>query len=121
TLDLSGVDDQRRFLQEIGVHGARGEQADRLLEIIRETKANTNVDTVPRGVWEDVRQILADQGMSHRAFAAAMGTQFCGSTMWKHAPSRQRLGRIAEILGSEELEIMAVNDLLWDQVVAVEA
>lgn len=120
TLDISGVDDQRRFLQEIGVHGARGQQAERLLEIIRETRANPNVDTVPRQVWDDVRLLLEEQGMTHRQFAEAMGTQFSGSAMWKRSPSRQRLGRVAEVLGSEELEIMAVNDLLWDEVVAIE-
>jgi replicative DNA helicase len=59
--------------------------------------------------------------MSHRQFAEAMGTEFCGSTLWKHAPSRQRLGKIAAVLESEELEIMAVNDLLWDEVVAIES
>ncbi|MFC4613437.1 replicative DNA helicase [Cellulomonas algicola] len=120
TLDISGVDDQRRFLQEIGVHGARGLQAERLLEIVRAKSGNPNVDTVPRQVWDDVRQLLVENGMTHREFAAALGTQFCGSTMCKHAPSRQRLGRIAEVLGSEDLEIMAVNDLLWDEVVAIE-
>lgn len=120
TLDISGVDDQRRFLQEIGVHGARGAQAERLLEIVRSTRGNTNVDTVPRQVWEDVRELLVERGMTHRQFAEAMGTQFCGSALWKHAPSRQRLGRIAEVLESEDLEIMAVNDLLWDEVVEIE-
>ncbi|WP_337975667.1 replicative DNA helicase [Cellulomonas sp. NTE-D12] len=120
TLDISGVDDQRRFLQEIGVHGARGVQAQRLLEIVRELSGNPNVDTVPREVWDDVRDILVERGMTHREFAAAMGTQFCGSTLWKHAPSRARLGRVAEVLQSEDLEILAVNDLLWDQVVAIE-
>lgn len=120
TLDISGVDDQRRFLQEIGVHGARGVQAARLLEIVRDTRGNTNVDTVPRAVWEDVRALLVERGMTQREFASAMGTQFCGSALWKHAPSRQRLGRIAEVLGSEDLEIMAVNDLLWDEVVEIE-
>ena len=120
TLDLSGADDQRRFLQEIGVHGTRGAQAERLLAIVRDLTANTNVDTVPVGVWDDVKTILTDQGMGHRAFAAALGTQFCGSATGKHAPARERLGRIAEVLGSEELEIMAVNDLLWDRVVAIE-
>jgi len=119
TLDISGVDDQRRFLQEIGVHGARGVMAERLLEIIRETRSNTNVDTVPRQVWDDVRDLLVEQGMTHRQFAEAMGTQFCGSAMWKRSPSRQRLGQVAEVLQSEELEIMAVNDLLWDEVVEI--
>ncbi|MBZ2197056.1 replicative DNA helicase [Occultella gossypii] len=119
TLDLSGMDDQRRFLQEIGVHGERGESAAALLGIIRDQQSNPNVDTVPTGVWQDVRRVLAERGMSHREFAAAMGTQFCGSTMWKHAPSRARLGRIADVLEDEDLEIMAVNDLLWDSVVAI--
>ena len=32
TLDISGTDSQRRFLQEIGVHGSRGVAADRLLD-----------------------------------------------------------------------------------------
>lgn len=120
TLDLSGADDQRRFLQEIGVHGSRGQNAERLLAIVREITANTSVDTVPRAVWDDVRELLVEKGITHRELAAALGTQFCGSSMWKHSPSRQRLGRIAEVLDSEELEIMAVNDVLWDCVVAVE-
>ncbi len=119
-LDISGVDDQRRFLQEIGVHGERGANADRLLEIVRTKTSNPNVDTVPRQVWEDVRDILVERGMTHREFAAALGTQFNGSTMWKHFPSRERLGRIAALLEDDDLEIMAVNDLLWDEVVAIE-
>ncbi|QUB99208.1 replicative DNA helicase [Cellulosimicrobium cellulans] len=120
TLDVSGVDDQRRFLQEIGVHGDRGDVAEKLLTIIRETRANTNVDTVPRRVWDDVREILVERGMTHREFAAAIGTEFCGSALWKNSPSRHRLGKIAAVLESEELEIMAVNDLLWDEVVSID-
>ncbi|GIJ00601.1 primary replicative DNA helicase /intein [Sediminihabitans luteus] len=120
TLDVSGADDQRRFLQEIGVHGERGAAAERLLEIVRAVKSNPNVDTVPRQVWDDVRELLEEQGMSHREFARQLGTQFSGSAMWKRSPSPARLGRVAAILESEELEILAVNDLLWDEVVAIE-
>jgi replicative DNA helicase len=121
TLDISGCDDQRRFLGEIGVHGARGEAAERLLEIVRAQSGNPNVDTIPVQVWERVREVLAEKGMSHRAFAEAMGTAFCGSTMWKHAPSRERLGRVAEILDDADLEMQAVNDVLWDEVASIEA
>jgi replicative DNA helicase len=120
TLDISGCDDQRRFLGEIGVHGARGASAERLLEIVRSLSGNPNVDTVPVQVWDRVRDVLAERGTSHRAFAAAMGSAFCGSTMWKHAPSRERLGRVAEILGDADLEMHAVNDLLWDEIVSIE-
>ncbi|AKU18582.1 DNA helicase [Luteipulveratus mongoliensis] len=120
TIDISGLDSQRRFLQEIGVHGDRGVSAARLLSIVRTKEANTNVDTVPVQVWDTVRDVLTEQGMTHREFAAAMGTQFCGSTMWKHAPSRERLGRVAQVLDHSELELLAVNDIFWDSVVSVE-
>ncbi len=120
TLVVSGGDDQRRFLQEIGVHGARAASCDRLLEIIRDKTANTNVDTVPLEVWDDVKSILAEKDMTHREFQAALGTQYCGSTLYKAAPSRQRLARVAAVLDSADLDVMAVNDLLWDSVVSIE-
>ena len=120
TLDVSGGEPQKWFLEQIGVHGGRSVQAAKLLEIVRSTVPNTNVDTVPTPVWGRVKEVLAEKGMSHRAFAAAMDSAFCGSAMWKHAPSRERLGRVAEILGDEQLEIMAVNDLFWDEVSSIE-
>jgi replicative DNA helicase len=120
TLDVSGVDDQKRFLGEIGVHGARGAQADLLLAAIKDVKANTNVDTIPTEVWQKVRSVLAEQRMTHREFASAMGTSFGGSSMWKHAPSRERLSRVAALLGDTNLEMEATNDVLWDRVVAIE-
>jgi replicative DNA helicase len=121
TLDISGGDDQRRFLGEIGVHGARGEAAARLLEIVRDRDTDPNVDTVPVDVWDTVKQVLVDNEMTHREFAAAMGTSFGGSSMWKHSSSRERLGRVAAVLDNAELELLATNDVFWDEVVAIEA
>ncbi len=118
-LFIYGAANQLRFLEDIGVHGARGKIADRLIPRLRELKANTNADTVPRQVWDEVRDVLQDKGITHREFAAAMGTQFCGSAMWKHSPSRERLGRVAEVLGSAELEVMATNDVFWDEVASI--
>jgi len=120
TLDISGTDSQRRFLQEIGVHGSRGVAADRLLTAIREVKANTNVDTVPVEVWDTVKTVMADRQMTQRQFQKAIGVQYNGSAFYRHAPSRERLGRVAAALDSAELELYAVNDVLWDKVVAVE-
>ncbi|HMT89414.1 MAG TPA: replicative DNA helicase, partial [Dermatophilaceae bacterium] len=121
TLDISGADSQRRFLQEIGVHGARGEAAERLLSIVREVTANTNVDTVPVEVWDKVRSVMSERGMTTREFQSALGVSYNGSAIYRHAPSRERLGRVAAVLDSAELELYAVNDVLWDEVVSVEA
>src|SRR6185295_8969539 len=100
TLDVSGRDDQLRFLREIGVFGERMARCDDLLSVLESGRSNTNVDTVPREVWNDVRRVLLDNGVSHREFAKLLGTKFSGSALWKVAPSRQRLARIAEVLGS---------------------
>jgi replicative DNA helicase len=120
TLEVSGATDQKWFLEQIGVHGAPGQQAAALLSIVRQVHAKPNVDTAPSQVWDRVRTVLAERTMSHRAFAAAMGTAFRGSTLWQAAPSRERLGRIAELLDDAQLDIMAVNDLFWDEVVSIE-
>ncbi len=81
-------------------HGRDVQVLERLLEIVRTTKGNPNVDTVPDDVWSRVRIALVEKGMSHREFAAALGTRFSGSTMWKHGPSRERLGRVAAFLAT---------------------
>jgi replicative DNA helicase len=120
TLDISGRDDQMRFLREVGVHGARTKNCEALLERLVKAKSNTNVDTVPKEVWDSVRRILVDKKITHRDFAADIGTQFCGSALWKRAPSRQRLARIASVLDDAELELHATNDVFWDEIVQIE-
>ena len=121
TLDISGRDDQLRFLREIGVHGLRSVNCATLLAVLGERESNPNVDTVPKEVWNKVRQLLLERDMSHREFAAAVGTQFCGSTMWKHSPSRSRLSAIAGVLDSADLELHATNDVFWDEIVSIES
>ncbi len=120
TLDVSGSEDQKRFLGEIGVHGARGVDVDALLAAVTAKRANTNVDTLPVEVWQKVRGILAEPGMPHRALAAARGTFIGGSSMWTSAPSRERLGRVAAVLDRQDLELEATNDVFWDSVVSIE-
>jgi replicative DNA helicase len=119
-LHVYGVENQLRFCDEIGVHGARGEAARALAQRIRDVVPNTNLDTIPAQVWERVKGILTEQGMTHREFAAAMGTRFGGSTMWKHAPSRQRLAKVADVLGDADLEVLATNDVYWDAIASIE-
>ncbi len=120
TLDISGRDDQMVFLRKIGCHGLRAEACARLAAILAEVSPNTNVDTIPAEVWRRVRDALADRHMTHRQFAAAVGTQFCGSTLWKHAPSRGRLAKVAAVLEDAELELLATNDVTWDEIVGIE-
>ncbi|UHJ57976.1 replicative DNA helicase [Mycolicibacterium fortuitum] len=116
---IYGWDNQRRFVAHVGVNGERGIKAREVLAHLEDAKCNPNLDTVPKEVWQQVKSALSREGMTHRKFAAAMGTKFCGSTMWKHAPSRSRLHRAAAVLNDPELHHLALNDVFWDEIVEI--
>ncbi|WP_425547504.1 replicative DNA helicase [Actinomadura vinacea] len=120
-LDVYGAQDQLAFFRNIQVHGARGAVAATAAEQLCMVRSNTNRDTVPREVWADVRRILAEKDMTHREFSASIGSRFCGSAMWKRSPSRQRVGRVATALDSAELNLLATNDVFWDEIVTIES
>ncbi|MGH3972814.1 MAG: replicative DNA helicase, partial [Pseudonocardiaceae bacterium] len=60
-VSVTGLDNQRTFLSDVGCHGARGEAAIRALEALCGLAGNTNVDTVPTEVWARVRSVLIER------------------------------------------------------------
>ncbi|MFF7248578.1 replicative DNA helicase [Embleya sp. NPDC008237] len=121
TVDISGVEDQRRFLTEVGVHGGRGECVKKALNRLDGVMANTNLDTVPREVWDAVKAAMLGRRMTTRAFQAALGTRYCGSSLYKAAPSRTRLANVASVLEHADLELLATSDVFWDRVTEIES
>ena len=120
-VDISGGADQKVFLRRINAHGERGQVGAELLQILEGVPENTNRDTLPKEVWGRVREVITEKGMTHREFQAKLGTQYCGSTLWKSAPSRDRLSRVAAVLEDDDLELLATNDVYWDEIVSIES
>jgi replicative DNA helicase len=110
----------RTFCARIGAHGRRGETARELSALLADRTANTNVDTVPLGVWELVKSERLRAGLTERQFQAAIGTHYCGTTLYKSCPSRERLMRCAEALDSEPLREIASSDVFWDRIVSID-
>ncbi|MDX1622324.1 MAG: DnaB-like helicase C-terminal domain-containing protein, partial [Nitriliruptorales bacterium] len=117
---LYGTGQQRRFLREVGIHGERGEAIPQALEQLADVRANPNVDVLPKAVWDLVRARRSEIGMTEREFQAAIETNYCGSSLYRSAPSRERLSRVAEVLDDERLRALASDDLFWDEIVAIE-
>ncbi len=117
-LHINGSESQLRFLGSVGVSGNRSIAAGVCVEMLRPVRGNVNLDTVPREVWTRIRKVLQERQMSHRQYAAA-GTHFCGSTLRQHAPSRPKLARVASILDDADLEMVATNDVFWDEIASV--
>jgi replicative DNA helicase len=109
------------FCERIGVHGRRGAAVTQLAASLEGKRWNTNVDTIPIEAWKLVKAERTRAGLTERQFQAAIGTNYCGTTLYKECPSRERLRRCADALGSEALRAIATNDLYWDKVVAIDA
>ena len=117
---ITGAEDQRRFFDGIGAFGPKKEPARKALAVLDNITSNTNVDTIPRHVWSSVRERLAEIGMTHRQYAAALGGSFGGSSMFAFCPSRPYLERVAAVVEDDRLAKLARTDIFWDEVVAIE-
>jgi replicative DNA helicase len=104
-LDVSDRDDQMTFLRKVGADGACGPASDRLLKILEGQAQAANVETIPDDLWRRVRH--------------AIGTQPRAGALPKYVPSRARLALVAEVLDEAELELVATNDVSWDEIVSV--
>ena len=112
-LVVDGAEDQLRFLDGIGIPGTSGPIAavarERLLRSAKQDAA-----TVPgrTDVWERVGRILATRWPSLREPATRQGPD---------ERPREQLARVATILGDAELDMVATNDIFWDEIASVES
>lgn len=113
---IHGVDQQKRFLESIGAFGPRVAPADRLWNELAFVEASTNVDTLPKEVFLQVKAAMAEKGISGREMAALRGTAYGGSCQFAFAPSRPLLMEYSNLLDSNPLRSRAASDLFWDRV-----
>jgi replicative DNA helicase len=105
SLDVVGVDDQRRFLQEIAIHVERPSEAETLLRIVRERSGSeVTADAVSAGPGSPQRRSIRTQDISEDVFGE----------------EGYDLERVSELLDSLDLDLEASNDVLWDPVVSIE-
>jgi replicative DNA helicase len=110
-LDIAGRDDQLRFLREIG--GGKATARNGLTAVLEGVSSIGMVETPSRQTWSRVRDILAQPELGPREIAAS-------GTVRKQAPSRPRLARIASLLDEADLDLVATNDVFWDEIVSIE-
>ncbi len=116
---VSGATAELAFLDRVGGFGPREVPALAVRAALGTVAENTNVDTLPTEVWEDVRTAMAAAGITHREMATLRGTSYGGSSHFRFAPSRATVVTYAEALGDEALARTAASDLFWDRVVEV--
>ena len=121
TADISGVEPQRRFLERVGAFGEQQARAAELLAHLAGVIPNTNIDTLPREAFREVKALMAERGVSQREMARLRGTSYGGSSHFGFAPSRTTLASYAELLDDEALKSRLEDDLFWDRIVEIVA
>ena len=121
TADVHGVENKRRYASRIGGFGHQESAIEAMLESLSDTVANTDVDTVPAEVLEDVQALMSERSISFHQMAQRRGaTCRSPSNMRAHSPSRDTLGSYLQVLGRSSLDPPVTDDLFWDRVVSVE-
>jgi replicative DNA helicase len=120
TVDVSGRDDQVRFIDLVGVHGERGDLCREAAASLRDAAANPNVDVIPAEIWDEVRRLMRAHGITTRELARRLDMSYCGSTLYKHGLTRSRMQRVAAAVGDARLADLASSDVRWDRIVSIE-
>lgn len=119
-VDVSGGEQQLRFLDAVGGFGPRAAPADALRKLLEARLPNPNVDTLPLEAFEEVKVAMRARGISQRRMASMRGTSYGGSSHFSFAPSRTVIADYAQKLDDPRLARWGESDLFWDTVVAVE-
>jgi replicative DNA helicase len=121
---ISGAPDLRRFATTVGAVGERRQAALAaiLSQLARQGTSVTNRDVVPRAAWSSslVQPAMVSSGITTRALQADLKMSYCGSTLYRRNLGRERAARVAELVGSRTLGLVAAGDVYWDRITAIE-
>jgi replicative DNA helicase len=120
---LSGQSEMLAFLSIIGVLGEEKISHKALvLEYLLTRKSKTNRDVIPSDVWPLIAQpAMAVAGITQRSMQARLGMSYMGNSIFGQNLSRSRARRVADAVGSGEIELLATSDVYWDKVSSIEA
>lgn len=116
---ITGLNNLKCFLDEVGGFGPRFAQAEKLKKALENIQANTNIDTLPKEIFGRVKMLMQAQHISQRKMCAMRGTSYGGAAHFDFAPSRAVIENYASLLKDDMLKTECAKDLFWDQVVSV--
>ncbi len=120
---VTGKEEIETFAEQIGAVGAyKSLSLAACVAHVREREANTNRDVIPNGIWrQHVVPTMQNTGIPMRQLQRDMGMAFMGTGLYKQNVSRERPGRVARALGSDQwLAALAASDLYWDQISSIQ-
>ena len=112
---------QDNFLEQIGSVGCKVADAGRLKMRLAGRATNPNRDTLPKEVFQTIRERMRECNVTTRQMSKLRETAYCGSAHFNFAPSRETVLDYAKLLDSDSLLQKASSDLFWDEVINISA
>jgi replicative DNA helicase len=116
-LVISGSTSMRRFLEEVGVHGRRGDRVPVVKERLAHITKDAYCDALPGEITEFVSKAIDTSGHSQAEIMRCAG--MVGYCLGRAPIPRWRLERLATALGDDFLLMLATSDVHWDRVVEI--
>jgi replicative DNA helicase len=119
---VSGSDDIWTFLTIVGVLGQNKTlHKAAIVEYLSMRGKNTNRDVIPAAAWRmHVVPTMVSAGITGRAMQAGIGMAYAGTGLYNQNMSRDRARRVVDVVPSEELELLSVSDIYWDEIASIE-
>ncbi|MCX6810054.1 MAG: replicative DNA helicase [Candidatus Berkelbacteria bacterium] len=119
-LQITGKENQLKFLNQIGIFGAKEANVQKAIKELSQITANTNIDVIPKQIWDKIKNKLKERGINGRDFHKMMGWAYSGTQRYNNGISRVRLEKIAKTLKDQELHDFAQSDVFWEKIVSIE-
>jgi len=92
-----------------------------ILAYFADKSVNTNRDVIPSSAWRlHVLPAMAAAGITTREMHAGIGSAYSGTGIYKQNLGRERARKLAQVVGSDELELLSISDVYWDVIDAID-
>lgn len=80
------------------------------------------VDVIPNDIWRMYAvPSMVREKITTRQMQAQLGNAYCGTQLYKQNVSRERAGRLAQVMNSKDIEHLATSDIYWDKIESIDA
>ncbi|MEA5506010.1 replicative DNA helicase [Halotia wernerae UHCC 0503] len=118
-IDITDALSIKTFILEIGIFG-KEEALLKVTNTIFQKRYQTNRDLIPIEIWEQIA--IAKGSETWSSLARRAGIQgYTNMHVGKRAVKRQRLWNLATALENLPLQQLAMSDVYWDEIVAIES
>ena len=103
------------IVEVLGVNKTKHKAA--ILDYLGAKRENRNRDVIPAIAWRmHAIPAMTRAGITTREMYRGLQTSYAGTAIYEQNLSRERARRLAAVVESDELELLATSDVYWDKI-----